>query len=136
MRVLIKQLATFVPELTKSSAELADALMELGIEATVISQAVLDLAITPNRGDAMSALGLARDLQAWTHRNDSSVPAPLTVTETGLLDRLPVLKSPHVTIEDPKLIDAYEAVVFDHGVVQASPPWLARAVTALGWRPI
>jgi len=102
----------------------------------VISKQLIDCAFIPNRGDAMSTLGVARDLSVWLHRFDKTPLALVTLAETELIDRLPQATNPQLTIEEPRLVPVYEAVVFDGITVQPSPAWLARAVTALGCRSI
>ncbi len=51
-------------------------------EYLALDDYVLDLAITPNRGDAMSVLGIAREVAALTGKGlkGSSAAAPLTVS--------------------------------------------------------
>jgi phenylalanyl-tRNA synthetase beta chain len=73
-------------------AETSAGILELPADAPVgkplreylaLDDYVLDLAITPNRGDAMSIVGIAREVAALTGKGlkgGSSAPAPLTVS--------------------------------------------------------
>lgn len=136
MRVSLKDLRTFVPAIPDSTEELAAVFPELGFEATVVDRDTIELGITPNRGDAMSALGLARDLAAWLDRAKGTKLVVPTVSDTRLIDRLPVASSPVVRISDQSLVPVYEGIVVADVVVGPSPAWLATAVTKLGWRSI
>jgi phenylalanyl-tRNA synthetase beta chain len=98
----------------------------LGIEADVL----YDLEINPNRPDAMSVAGVARDLAA-------RVGVPFTqlspsVAETDALTS--ALTS--VEIVDPDLCGRFQVRVM-HGIEDGpSPPWLANRLIHLGMRPI
>ena len=91
---------------------------------------LFDIEVNPNRPDAMSVAGVARDLAA-RQGAPFSLPEP-AVAETGLdaADRL------SVEILDPDLCGRFAVRVLDGVVIQASPRWLANRLTALGMRPI
>ena len=91
---------------------------------------LFDIEVNPNRPDAMSVAGVARDLAA-RQGAPFSLPEP-AVDETGLdaTDRL------SVEILDPDLCGRFAVRVLDGVVIQASPRWLANRLTALGMRPI
>ena len=91
---------------------------------------LFDIEVNPNRPDAMSVAGVARDLAA-RQGAPFSLPEP-AVAETGLdaTDRL------SVEILDPDLCGRFAVRVLDGVVIQASPRWLANRLTALGMRPI
>ena len=91
---------------------------------------LFDIEVNPNRPDAMSVAGVARDLAARQGAPFSLLePA---VAETGLdaTDRL------SVEILDPDLCGRFAVRVLDGVGIQASPRWLANRLTALGMRPI
>ncbi|MCH2433162.1 MAG: phenylalanine--tRNA ligase subunit beta [Acidimicrobiales bacterium] len=91
---------------------------------------LFDIEVNPNRPDAMSVAGVARDLAA-RQGAPFSLPEP-AVAETGLdaTDRL------SVEILDPDLCGRFAVRVLDGVGIQASPRWLANRLTALGMRPI
>ena len=91
---------------------------------------LFDIEVNPNRPDAMSVAGVARDLAA-RQGAPFSLPEP-AVAETGLdaADRL------SVEILDPDLCGRFAVRVLDGVGIQASPRWLANRLTALGMRPI
>ena len=89
---------------------------------------VFDLAITPNRPDAMSMLGIARDLAAW-YDVSYTVPAPRPATVPGR----PAVS---VTIEDPRGNPRFVARQVDGVQVRSSPLWMRQRLRAAGVRPI
>jgi len=89
---------------------------------------VFDVAITPNRGDAMGVHGIARDLAAaglGTLKRETSEHVALS------LGTPPVVRT-----DDPHGCPAFYAQTV-HGVTNApSPDWLQRQLTSVGQRPI
>jgi phenylalanyl-tRNA synthetase beta chain len=70
-------------------AETSAGIIELPADAPVgqslrqylaLDDSVLDLAVTPNRGDAMSVLGIAREVAALTGKGLKGTPAPAPLT--------------------------------------------------------
>lgn len=98
----------------------------LGVEADVL----YDLEINPNRPDAMSVAGVARDLAARLGV-PFALPEP-EVAESGA----PVGGQASAVIHDPGLCGRFLVRAL-HGVaVGTSPAWLANRLTLLGMRPI
>lgn len=91
---------------------------------------VLDVAITPNRGDCLSVLGLAREIAALTG-------APLTVTKPRVRERgAPIGEQARVTITDPDLCPRYAARVVTGVRAAPSPVWLRWRLEAVGLRAL
>ncbi|MEM6326193.1 MAG: phenylalanine--tRNA ligase subunit beta [Bacteroidota bacterium] len=91
---------------------------------------VYDIAITPNRPDATSHLGVARDVAALT---DTALMRPeVEIPEAGgaAADRV------SVEIEDEAGCHRYVAMVIEGVTVAPSPDWLAERLEAIGVRPI
>jgi phenylalanyl-tRNA synthetase beta chain len=89
---------------------------------------LFEIGITPNRGDALSHIGVARDLAAALGR-ELRVPEPLTaerMEEEALA----------VTIETPELCPRYSAAIVRGVTVGPSPAWLRTAVESAGFRSI
>lgn len=89
---------------------------------------VFDLTITPNRPDAMSMVGIARELGAFFgvgHR----IPEPILSTASGEPDIT-------VSIEDPHGCGRFTARQIDGVRIGASPLWMRRRLRAAGVRPI
>ena len=98
----------------------------LGIESDVL----YDLEVNPNRPDAMSVTGVARDLAAY-QKIPFSIPVP-EVSEKGK-DISEILKT---EIVSPDLCGRFVARVIDGISIQDSPQWLKNRITALGMRPV
>lgn len=101
------------------------------VEALEIRSDVLyDLEVNPNRPDAMSVAGVARDLAAW-QGVPFALPDPVPVEVGGdATERL------GVEVFDPVLCGRFVARVLDGITIGPSPRWLANRLTALGMRPI
>jgi phenylalanyl-tRNA synthetase beta chain len=96
----------------------------LGLEADV----VFDLDISPNRPDALSVAGVARDLAAVL-----GIPFQLPDQSAPVDD---TLERPRVVVADPDLNPRFTATVIDGVAIGPSPPWLAGRLTLAGMRPI
>ncbi len=98
----------------------------LGIEPDVL----YDLEVNPNRPDAMSVAGVARDLAARLGV-PFAIPEPVVVDDGRAVSDLA-----SVEIIDPELCGRFVVRVLGDVCVGQSPPWLANRVRALGMRPI
>lgn len=91
--------------------------------------AAIDVAITPNRPDAVSHMGMARDIAALTER-------PLRVPDVTLPEAGgPAADLIDVSIEAPDLCHRYVGMVVKGVRVGESPLWLKQRLTAIGLRP-
>lgn len=92
--------------------------------------AVLDIAITPNRPDATSHIGVARDVAALTD-------APLVLPEVDVPEAGgDVAEQVTVRIEDEAGCPRYVAMVVRGVRVGPSPDWMRQRLEAIGVRPI
>lgn len=98
----------------------------LGIHPDVL----FDLEVNPNRPDAMSVMGVARDLAA-SLGVPFSVAAP-KVEETGQ----PAAERVSVSIDAPDLCGRFGVRVLDNVPSGPSPRWMANRLLAVGQRPI
>ncbi len=89
---------------------------------------VFGLDVTPNRPDALSVTGVARDLAARLGV-PFTIPAP-----PPLPDGEPVKAT--VAVEADDLCPRFTATVLEGAVVGASPSWMATRLTLAGMRPI
>lgn len=97
----------------------------LGLRDTMI-----DIAVTANRGDCLSVVGLAREIAALTGAT-FKLKAPRVRergTEIGALAR--------VRIDDPDLCPRYAARAFEGVRVAPSPAWMRWRLEAVGLRSI
>lgn len=91
--------------------------------------AVLDVELTPNRPDAASHIGVARDVAALAgttlRRPEVDLPSPGGEAADEV----------SVTLEDEVGCPRYVAMMVRDVDVQASPLWLRRRLSAIGLRP-
>jgi phenylalanyl-tRNA synthetase beta chain len=97
----------------------------LGLEDTV-----LEVNVTPNRPDALSHLGIAREVAALT--GQAVRPPPALLAEAGE----PAAEAVRVRIEAPAKCARYAARVIEGIRVAPSPAWLARRLESCGIRSI
>ncbi|MDR2422198.1 MAG: phenylalanine--tRNA ligase subunit beta [Deltaproteobacteria bacterium] len=91
---------------------------------------VLDISVTPNRADALSVRGVARDLAAALNRPLKDVRVDLT--EKGR----PAAELAKVDIECPDHCWRYCGRIVRGIKIGRSPSWLAKRLWAAGLRPI
>jgi len=96
----------------------------------VLGEAVLDVDVKPNRGDALSLVGLAREIAAFTG-GELRMP-PIEVREASE----PADAHVSVRIEDPELNPRFAARWFDGVANGPSPDWMQQRLLAAGMRPI
>ncbi len=98
------------------------------------SDYILEVDLTPNRIDAASHYGVARDLSAWlaVHAVEGTLTRPSV--EGFSLDR-PDGGIP-VKIENTEACTRYAGVTIRGVKVQESPEWLRNRLTSIGLRPI
>ncbi|MDH5615680.1 MAG: phenylalanine--tRNA ligase subunit beta, partial [Acidimicrobiia bacterium] len=97
-------------------------------ELVPLPDVVFDLSITPNRPDAMSMLGIARDLGAY-YRLPVRIPA-------GSLIEVEPESRVKVTLEDPHGCPRYVGREVKDVKVAASPLWMQLRLRSAGIRPI
>ncbi|OJX91742.1 MAG: phenylalanine--tRNA ligase subunit beta [Paludibacter sp. 47-17] len=98
------------------------------------SDYLIEVDITPNRVDAASHYGVARDLAAYFALVDPSVQLTKpTVDEFKVQNTSLTIP---VSIENPEACPRYSAVTISNVTVGESPDWLKNALTTIGLRPI
>ena len=98
------------------------------------SDFLIEVDITPNRADACSHYGVARDLYAWLVQNGYKTALHRPSVDDFKVDNhdLPV----EVTVENPEACPRYAAVSLKNCEVKESPEWLKTRLTTIGLRPI
>ena len=96
----------------------------------VLGDTFLELELTPNRGDCLSMLGVAREIGAITGQQ-VRVPE-ISYAESAT----PVSEHAKVSIADPDLCLRYTASVITGITIGPSPRWLQDRLTRAGLRPI
>jgi phenylalanyl-tRNA synthetase beta chain len=101
----------------------------------VYSDWIYEIGLTPNRTDAMSHIGVAKDVCAWLSFHQNKIVTPV----------VPFKNEPETTagvnefaviIENTKDCRRYSAIVINDVEVDSSPAWLQNYLKAIGQRPI
>lgn len=96
---------------------------------------IFEIGLTPNRMDAMSHLGVARDVCAYlTHHDKNSVKAKTPFTNTFKTDNNS--QSITVSIKNNVACQRYAGVSIKGITIALSPQWLQDKLKAVGLRPI
>ena len=96
---------------------------------------IYEIGLTPNRSDAMSHLGVAKDVCAYlSHHEQKTVKPKMPFTETFKPDNnnLPIT----VTIENKEACQRYSGISIAGVTVKESPQWLQDKLKAIGQKPI
>ncbi len=95
---------------------------------------IYEIEITPNRGDALSVLGIARELRAILPRQNFKVSwqkRRVAAEETGD-DRLKL----KVEIKDKSLVPRFSAIILDNVQIKDSPDFIKQRLEAVGTRAL
>ena len=111
-----------LPEDTAPGKPLADALG--------LSDWLLEVEITPNRGDCLSVLGVAREIASIT--GEKVVLPDVSFPEEGE----PIGDLVRIDVSDPDLCPRYTARAISGVTIAPSPDWMRRRLTLCGIRPI
>ena len=100
----------------------------------VENDAVIEVDITPNRSDACSHYGVARDLYAYyqAHGQNITLTKPSVEAFKVNNNELPI----QVTVDAPEAAPRYSGVSIKGVAVKESPEWLKNSLLAIGLRPI
>ena len=94
---------------------------------------VFEIGLTPNRADAMSHYGVARDLRASLLQKNSNIELITPTVSTFRIDKR-TLKI-DVDVKDSKLAPRYCGVTISGVTVKSSPAWLQNRLKAIGLTP-
>jgi len=99
------------------------------------SDIVFEIGLTPNRMDAMSHWGVARDVCAYLSHHERIETRPQLPNPTGLVGS--TQKTPiHVEIESADDCPRYCGISLQNVNVGESPRWMQQRLKAIGVRPI
>jgi phenylalanyl-tRNA synthetase beta chain len=95
---------------------------------------IYEIGLTPNRMDAMSHLGVAKDVCAYLshHRQEARVKSPFNNSFKVDNTNAPIA----VTVENSAACPRYSGVTISGVTVADSPKWLQHKLIAIGQRPI
>ena len=94
------------------------------------SEATIEIGLTPNRADATSHIGVARDLKAILHRE---IQWPSVETFKAGIN---ATESIQVKVENVEACPRYSGLTLKNIKVQASPDWLQQRLQSIGLQPI
>ena len=95
---------------------------------------VFEIGLTPNRSDAMSHFGVARDLKAGLEQKEITKELITPSTSTFSIDNRSLKID--VEVEDNELAPRYCGVTISNILVQDSPTWLKNKLKSIGLTPI
>lgn len=138
MNILIPQ--NWLKDYVKTDAKTADIANALSLHAFSVEkiieqdeESVFEIEITPNRGDALSILGIARELRALLPR--LGFKAEWQETENKKIDEVDKLKL-DVQIADKSLVPRFCALVLEDVQIKDSPDFMKEKLEAVGQRPL
>lgn len=100
----------------------------------VESDYVLEVDITPNRSDAVSHFGVARDLAAWLKQAGKSYSLNKPSVADFKIDRKE--GGIEVVVENMDACPRYSGLTIRNVTVKESPDWLKNKLRTIGLRPI
>lgn len=110
----------------------------VGMEAKdyfhVENDTVIEVDITPNRSDATSHYGVARDLAAYCHAHNIEYKLTKPSVDNFKVDNV----SKEIIIEsvDQVRCPRYSGITIADATIKESPDWLKNSLQAIGLRPI
>ena len=114
-----------------------DASLQPGTSAATVfkieNDEVFEIGLTPNRADAMSHLGTARDLRAGMLQSGVNVEL-ITPSVTNFRVDKRTLKI-DIEVKDSKLVPRYCGLTISGITVKPSPTWLQNRLKAIGLNP-
>ena len=94
---------------------------------------VFNIGLTPNRSDAMSHMGVARDLKALFSFN--KIGFKWSYPEITKLKFAKNNNSIPIDIQEPELVDAYHGISISNVTVKESPVWLKNRLKSIAVTP-
>jgi phenylalanyl-tRNA synthetase beta chain len=114
-----------------------DAFLKPGTPAAKVfnieNDEVFEIGLTPNRADAMSHMGVARDLRAALLQKNASLELITPSVSTFKIDKR-ILKI-DVDVKDTNLAPRYCGVTISGISIKPSPKWLQNRLKAIGLTP-
>ncbi len=96
---------------------------------------IFEIGLTPNRADAFSHIGVARDLRAAINvRFNKNLSLNYPKIDKSLFNKTE--KPIEVIVEDAKLCPRYSGILLKNVQVAESPNWLKEKLRSVGQRPI
>jgi phenylalanyl-tRNA synthetase beta chain len=100
------------------------------------SDVVFEIGLTPNRSDAASHLGVARDLAAILNSQNHSQQVEVDIKGLHELGEATGINKVEVSVENKEACERYCGLVISGITVSESPDWLKKRLNSIGLRPI
>ena len=115
-----------------------DSKVKVGTKVSTIydnySDKVFNIGLTPNRSDAMSHLGVARDLRAaLMHKGLKNQLITPSVSSFNINSRTQKI---NIDIENPEICSRFTGVCINNIIVKESPNWLKNRLKSIGLSPL
>ena len=94
---------------------------------------IFDIGLTPNRADAMSHMGVARDLRAACILND--IPNEWNLPETSSFQVDNTQSTISIKVEDEHRCPQYHGITITNVKISPSPQWIQNRLKAIGITP-
>ena len=95
---------------------------------------IYEIGLTPNRADAMSHFGVARDLRARLLHEGMNIELKTPSVSNFNVDKR--TKNIKVNIEDESITKRYSGIIMENITVEDSPKWLQNRLTSIGITPL
>ena len=99
----------------------------------VVSDTVFEIGLTPNRADAMSHMGVARDLKAACMLH--GIPFEWSTPEVSAFEVESSSTTKKVVVKDPQKAPQYFGLCITDLEIKPSPDWLQNNLKAIGIQP-
>lgn len=96
---------------------------------------IFEIGLTPNRTDAVSHIGVVRDLKAWLNFHKKS-NLEIKFPDFSEAQAQPSAQEVNVSVDDLEACPRYGGAVIKGIKIEPSPDWLQKKLTALGLKPI
>jgi phenylalanyl-tRNA synthetase beta chain len=98
------------------------------------SDIIYEIGLTPNRMDAMSHWGVARDVCAYLMHHDKTAVRPVIPASQFKVDKAALAIT--VTVQNTDACKRYSGICISGVTIKESPEWLKRRLKSVGVRPI
>lgn len=122
-----------------SGIKILDASTPVGIPVASLFEPyadhIIDIGLTPNRSDAMSHLGVARDVCSWLNHHEGTSIQPI-ITLKNEIPATGVACPIEVIVENTADCPRYTGMLINDVKVGAAPKWMQQRLKAIGQRSI
>ena len=95
---------------------------------------ILEIGLTPNRSDAMSHYGVARDLKAFFDLNKEKTTLKLPSLSEFAYDNFKI--ETKINVKDSNLSPLYAGIIIKNIEIKESPTWIKNRLKSIGHEPI